>query len=270
VADTNRLGWKGLMYEGDSTRLYYARHRWYDPAVGRFVSQDPLGIAGGLNLYVFAGNDPINGRDPSGACPYGDPNDPSEANTGDQIIGHDGVTFVCGCDGSHWEEGENVDCGGGDDWFSGFGGFGGFESGPDFTGGVLVGTFVGGGGHHGGPPPTTSPPKPPPKPELTLCGEARLHAVKSLVGDFSLLIGLREATETIRGADALGSLVLKNFGQEVAHAVQLNRATIIAAGAALDYVVGPARTPNESILYSVPISGSLARLIDEYQTCSSN
>lgn len=66
LADTNRLGWKGLMYEGDSTRLYYARNRWYDPATGRFVSEDPLGIAGGLNLYTFAGNDPINGEDPSG------------------------------------------------------------------------------------------------------------------------------------------------------------------------------------------------------------
>ena len=70
LADTNRLGWKGLMYEGDSTRLYYVRGRWYDPAVGRFVSQDPLGLIAGPNLYTFAGNDPINGADPSGMCNF--------------------------------------------------------------------------------------------------------------------------------------------------------------------------------------------------------
>ena len=66
LADTNRLGWKGLMYEKDSTRLYYVRNRWYDPTVGRFISEDPIGIAGGVNLYAFAGNDPINGEDPFG------------------------------------------------------------------------------------------------------------------------------------------------------------------------------------------------------------
>jgi RHS repeat-associated protein len=71
LADTNRLGWKGLVYEGDSTRLYYVRNRWYDPATGRFVSMDPLGITGGWNLYAFARNDPINGSDPSGLFGFG-------------------------------------------------------------------------------------------------------------------------------------------------------------------------------------------------------
>lgn len=33
---------------------------------GRFLSEDPIGLAGGINPYVFAGNDPINRRDPSG------------------------------------------------------------------------------------------------------------------------------------------------------------------------------------------------------------
>jgi len=41
LADTNRLGWKGLMYEGDSTRLYYVRNRWYDPVVGGLVALLP-------------------------------------------------------------------------------------------------------------------------------------------------------------------------------------------------------------------------------------
>jgi len=48
LADTNRLRWKGLVYEGDSTRLYYVRNRWYDAAAGRFLSEDPSGLQGGL------------------------------------------------------------------------------------------------------------------------------------------------------------------------------------------------------------------------------
>lgn len=68
LADTNRLQWKGLMWEGDSARLYYVRNRWYDPAARRFISEDPLGLGGGINPYVFAGNDPINATDPGGLC----------------------------------------------------------------------------------------------------------------------------------------------------------------------------------------------------------
>jgi len=69
VADTNRLRWKGLVWEGDITQLYYVRARWYDPSARSFVSEDPIGVAGGLNEYSFAGNDPINGRDPLGLSP---------------------------------------------------------------------------------------------------------------------------------------------------------------------------------------------------------
>lgn len=66
VADTSRLRWKGLMYEGDSTRLYYVRNRWYDAQAGRFLSEDPLGLRGGLNLYAFGGDDPVDFTDPFG------------------------------------------------------------------------------------------------------------------------------------------------------------------------------------------------------------
>src|SRR6185437_5234646 len=62
---TNRLTWKGLSYDPD-VGLTYMRARWYDPNIGRFISEDPLGLRGGINPYVFANNDPINGRDPSG------------------------------------------------------------------------------------------------------------------------------------------------------------------------------------------------------------
>jgi RHS repeat-associated protein len=68
LADTNRLRWRGLMWEGDSTQLYYMRNRWYDPTIGRFMSQDPIGLAGGINPYAFGGGDYLQGRDPSGDC----------------------------------------------------------------------------------------------------------------------------------------------------------------------------------------------------------
>ncbi|MFQ5705771.1 MAG: RHS repeat-associated core domain-containing protein, partial [Gemmatimonadales bacterium] len=49
--------------------LMYMRNRYYDPATGRFTQEDPIGLAGGLNLYGFANGDPINFSDPFGLCP---------------------------------------------------------------------------------------------------------------------------------------------------------------------------------------------------------
>lgn len=46
--------------------LYQVRARWYDPQTGRFVSEDPIGLAGGVNPYAYAANSPINFTDPSG------------------------------------------------------------------------------------------------------------------------------------------------------------------------------------------------------------
>ena len=66
TTDTNRLRFQGLVYEGDTTQLYYVRNRWYDPRTHRFMTQDPIGLKGGINPYAFAGNDPINYRDPFG------------------------------------------------------------------------------------------------------------------------------------------------------------------------------------------------------------
>jgi RHS repeat-associated protein len=51
------------------TGLYYNRGRYYDPELGRFISEDPAGLNGGLNAYAFAMNDPVNFRDPSGMGP---------------------------------------------------------------------------------------------------------------------------------------------------------------------------------------------------------
>ncbi|MFT3883602.1 MAG: putative Ig domain-containing protein [Gemmatales bacterium] len=47
--------------------LYYYRARYYDPSIGRFLSEDPKGIAAGdFNLYRYVGNSPHNYTDPSG------------------------------------------------------------------------------------------------------------------------------------------------------------------------------------------------------------
>jgi RHS repeat-associated protein len=68
----NRARYKGALWLGsdaDSGQdIYFMRARWYEPRTGRFLSEDPLGLAGGLNQYAYAGNDPINKGDPSGLC----------------------------------------------------------------------------------------------------------------------------------------------------------------------------------------------------------
>lgn len=52
--------------ENDGTGLYYYRARYYDPQLKRFISEDPIGLAGGLNTYSYVGGDPIGLSDPSG------------------------------------------------------------------------------------------------------------------------------------------------------------------------------------------------------------
>jgi RHS repeat-associated protein len=61
----------------------YLRNRWYDPQTGRFLSQDPIGLAGGVNLYAYAGNNPASYSDPFGLCK--DPSDPDCKTMGQRV-----------------------------------------------------------------------------------------------------------------------------------------------------------------------------------------
>ncbi|MBZ0141970.1 MAG: RHS repeat-associated core domain-containing protein, partial [Rhodocyclaceae bacterium] len=49
-----------------ATGLVYMRNRWYDPAMGRFVTADPLGYVDGPSMYQIARNSPVNFIDPMG------------------------------------------------------------------------------------------------------------------------------------------------------------------------------------------------------------
>ena len=48
--------------------LDYYKARFYDPAIGRFMTPDPAGMVDGPNLYAYVLNDPVNFTDPSGLC----------------------------------------------------------------------------------------------------------------------------------------------------------------------------------------------------------
>ncbi len=61
------FGFQSGLYDPD-TGLVQFRARWYDPSTGRWLSKDPILLEGGLNLYAFCGNDPVNFRDPWGLC----------------------------------------------------------------------------------------------------------------------------------------------------------------------------------------------------------
>jgi RHS repeat-associated protein len=69
IVDTNPgfqpFGYAGGLYERDTGLVRFGRGD-YDPAVGRWTSKDPIGFAGGLNLYGYVVQDLVNNFDPTG------------------------------------------------------------------------------------------------------------------------------------------------------------------------------------------------------------
>jgi RHS repeat-associated protein len=72
-------------YEDVETGLFYNFHRYYDPDTGRYITKDPVGLAGGINPYGYT-NNPVDWADPLGLVPeYYDLEYVSDPNTGDQV-----------------------------------------------------------------------------------------------------------------------------------------------------------------------------------------
>jgi RHS repeat-associated protein len=62
------FGFAGGLFDADTGLVRFGA-RDYDPTVGRWTSKDPIGFRGGLNLYAYCENNPINCVDPTGNEP---------------------------------------------------------------------------------------------------------------------------------------------------------------------------------------------------------
>jgi RHS repeat-associated protein len=64
-SSTSGYAFTGREWDSE-TGLYFYRARYYDPGTTRFLSEDPIGLEGGVNLYTYVGNDPVSFNDPYG------------------------------------------------------------------------------------------------------------------------------------------------------------------------------------------------------------
>jgi RHS repeat-associated protein len=69
---TLNLGFPGQYYDAE-TGLWHNGFRDYDSLHGRYVESDPIGLVGGVNTYVYVGNNPLNHYDLYGLWAWGDP-----------------------------------------------------------------------------------------------------------------------------------------------------------------------------------------------------
>jgi RHS repeat-associated protein len=93
---SNPKRWMGTFVANGqgTTGMLYRRNRYFSPVGGQFTQADPIGIAGGMNAFGFAGGDPVNFSDPFGLCP--DKNDPKCDNYGGPVkfVGVQGTAIL--------------------------------------------------------------------------------------------------------------------------------------------------------------------------------
>ena len=65
---SSNIRFPGQYFDAE-TGLHYNHYRFYDPATGRYLTPDPVGLVGGINLYGYVLNDPVNYIDPMGLNP---------------------------------------------------------------------------------------------------------------------------------------------------------------------------------------------------------
>lgn len=184
---TLRYGWTGREHDAESGLVYF-RARYYDPGQRRFTQEDPIGHAGGLNVYGYVGGQPLSARDPSGlsyrCAPYWLHTWWQQENPPYKTSGHQWFFLGIRCTGHDDLPSDVVD-----------GGAGPGGAGP-------------GGGGPGGPsapapgqPPTPPTPRPPEEnPEEEKCEEFRRN--KNLRGIIDRLRGYDNGLEMSIATDA--------------------------------------------------------------------
>ena len=65
----NRIGYAGYWWD-ERVNMYVVRNRWYTPRTGRWLTPDPIGYAGGRNLYEYCNSQPFDYTDPMGLEPW--------------------------------------------------------------------------------------------------------------------------------------------------------------------------------------------------------
>jgi len=156
------LGGYGVMSVDDGTplKLYLTRYRLYSTTLNRFLSADPLGLGGGLNLYEYCGGDPLTYIDPLGLSFWGRVGNGlvgagagalTGAGTGAAVGA--GIGFFAAGVGAAPGAGAGATAGAAAGALSGF--IGGFLSGPDYsftqsaTSGAVNGALAGATGGAG-------------------------------------------------------------------------------------------------------------------------